>query len=146
MAKPRSRRLAQVAAAQGRIRATGERLTTPRAAVLAALLGSESALTHHEVEAALPPDLAVDRVTVYRVLDWLVSLGLAHRIPGEDRTWRFRANRDDSHGPHAHFTCSRCGKTVCLDDVAVPPGVKVPRGFLPKEVELTVKGLCAACH
>ncbi len=80
------------------------------------------------------------------MLDWLVGLGLAHRIPGEDRTWRFRANGDAAHGPHAHFTCSRCGRTVCLEDVAVPPSVKVPRGFVPKEVELTVKGLCAACH
>jgi len=146
MAQPRSRRSHLVPAAQGRIRAAGERLTAPRAAVLATLLGSESALTHHEVEAALPPGLAVDRVTVYRVLDWLVGLGLAHRIPGEDRTWRFRANGEPAHGPHAHFTCSRCGRTVCLEDVAVPPSVKVPRGFVPKEVELTVKGLCAACH
>ena len=146
MANPRSRRKHLVPAAQGRIRAAGERLTAPRAAVLAALLASESALTHHEVEAALRPDLAVDRVTVYRVLDWLVGLGLAHRIPGEDRIWRFRANGDAVHGPHAHFTCSRCGRTVCLEDVTVPPSVKVPRGFVPKEVELTVKGLCAACH
>lgn len=146
MGKLRSRHCAQVPAAQSRIRAAGERLTAPRAAVLAVLLGSDSALTHHEVESSLRAGRPVDRVTVYRVLDWLVSLGLAHRIAGEDRTWRFRANRDPSHGPHAHFTCSRCGKTVCLDDVAVPPRVSLPRGFLPQKVELTVQGLCAACH
>lgn len=146
MGRPRSRHSAHVRAAQGRIRAAGERLTAPRAAVLAVLLGSKTALTHHEVEDALRAAVAVDRVTVYRVLDWLVSLGLAHRIPGEDRTWRFGASRDDSHGPHAHFTCSRCGKTVCLDEVAVPPSVKLPRGFLPQKVELRVQGLCAACH
>jgi Fur family ferric uptake transcriptional regulator len=146
MARPRSRTRHLVPAAQGRIRAAGERLTAPRAAVLAALLGSETALTHHEIEEALRPDIAVDRVTVYRVLDWLVGIGLAHRIPGEDRTWRFLASGDAAHGPHAHFTCSQCGRTVCLEDVAVPPGVKVPRGFVPEAVELTVKGRCAACH
>lgn len=146
MGKPRSRHAAHVPAAQGRIRAAGERLTAPRAAVLAALLGSDTALTHHEVEETLRAATPVDRVTVYRVLDWLVGLGLAHRIPGEDRTWRFRANGDSSHGPHAHFTCSSCGKTVCLENVSVPPRVDLPRGFLPKKVELTVQGLCAACH
>ncbi|HEX4943267.1 MAG TPA: Fur family transcriptional regulator [Usitatibacteraceae bacterium] len=146
MGKSRTHYAAHLPAAQVRIRAAGERLTAPRAAVLAALLGSEAALTHHELEGALRADLAVDRVTVYRVLDWLVAVGLAHRIPGEDRTWRFHANRDRSHGPHAHFTCSRCGKTVCLEDVAVPPRVRLPRGFLPQRVELTVQGLCAACH
>jgi Fur family ferric uptake transcriptional regulator len=146
MGNARSRHFAHVPAAQVRIRAAGERLTASRAAVLALLLGSETALTHHEIEEALNASVPVDRVTVYRVLDWLVALGLAHRIPGEDRTWRFRANREASHVPHAHFTCSRCGKTVCLDDVAVPPGIKVPRGFVAQGVELTVKGLCAACH
>ncbi|HQZ45872.1 MAG TPA: Fur family transcriptional regulator [Usitatibacteraceae bacterium] len=146
MGKSRARHPEQLAAAQGRIRSAGERLTASRAAVLAVLLASDTALTHHEVEKSLPAATPVDRVTVYRVLDWLVSLGLAHRIPGEDRTWRFRANRDPAHGPHAHFTCSSCGKTVCLEDVAVPPSVRVPRGFLPRKVELTVQGLCATCH
>ena len=146
MGYARSRHLAHVPAAQGRIRAAGERLTAPRTAVLAVLLEARRALTHHEIESALGPGIPVDRVTVYRVLDWLVTLGLAHRIPGEDRTWRFGASRDPSHGPHAHFTCSRCGKTVCLDGVATPPDVKVPRGFVPQKVELTVQGLCASCH
>jgi Fur family transcriptional regulator, ferric uptake regulator len=146
MGNSRSLHAAHVPAARSRIRLSGERLTAPRAAVLAVLMGSETALTHHEVETALRASLPVDRVTVYRVLDWLVELGLAHRIPGEDRTWRFRANRDASHGPHAHFTCSRCGKTVCLEEVSAPPRVKLPRGFVPERIELTVQGRCAACR
>lgn len=146
MARTPNRPPAKAAAAQRLIRAAGERLTAPRAAVLAVLLEARSALTHHEIEAALAAAVPVDRVTVYRVLDWLVALGLAHRIPGEDRTWRFRANGAPTHGPHAHFTCSRCGRTLCLDDVAVPPSVKLPRGFVPQKVELTVQGLCASCQ
>ena len=146
MARTPNRPPAKAAAAQRLIRKAGERLTASRAAVLAALLEARSALTHREIEAALAASVPVDRVTVYRVLDRLVALGLAHRIPGEDRTWRFRASRAPAHGPHAHFTCSRCGKTVCLEDVAVPPRVKLPRGFVPQKVELTVQGLCAACQ
>ena len=146
MGKARARRPSTLPEAQARIRAAGERVTGPRCAVLAALLDAESALTHHEIKATLARGEPVDRVTVYRVLDWLVALGLAHRIPGDDRAWRFHASRGASAGPHAHFTCSRCGRTVCLEDVAVPADLSVPHGFVPHGVEVTVKGLCAACH
>ena len=128
------------------IRGAGERLTGPRSAVLAALIGAGHALTHHEIEEALRPGPAVDRVTVYRVLDWLLAIGLAHRIAGDDRVWRFTATVQGRHRSHAHFTCSECGKVVCLRDVKVPSAARMPRGFLSREVELTIKGLCAACH
>lgn len=134
------------AAAERLIRGAGQRLTAPRAAVLAALIRAEQALTHHEIEEALRAGIAVDRVTVYRVLEWLVAIRLAHRIAGDDRVWRFNASAQGRHKSHAHFTCSECGKVVCLQDVKVPPAARVPRGFVPKEVELTIKGLCAACH
>jgi Fur family ferric uptake transcriptional regulator len=134
------------AAAERLIREAGERLTAPRGAVLAALIRAEEALTHHEVEEALPARLAVDRVTVYRVLEWLVDIGLAHRIAGDDRIWRFNATGLGRHKSHAHFTCFECGKVICLQDVKVPPAARMPRGFVPREVELTIKGLCSACH
>ena len=132
--------------AQKLIRAAGERLTSPRSAVLATLLDSGEALSHHDVEARLRGVLSVDRVTVYRVLDWLTGAGLAHRIAGDDRTWRFNASRGRQPGPHAHFTCSACGKTVCLDEVPVKLALKMPKGFVSREIELNVRGLCSACH
>jgi len=135
-----------ISRAEGLIRAAGERLTAPRAAVLALLLGADRALTHHEIGAGLAARVAVDRVTVYRVLDWLVATGLAHRIAGDDRTWRFRASLEGTHARHAHFTCSACGKTECLDQVRVRAPARVPAGYLPREVELTIRGLCAGCH
>jgi Fur family ferric uptake transcriptional regulator len=131
--------------AQKLIRAAGERLTSPRSAVLATLLDSGEALSHHDVEERLRGVLSVDRVTVYRVLDWLTGAGLAHRIAGDDRTWRFNATRGNS-GQHAHFTCSGCGRTVCLEAVPVKVALKMPRGFVSREIELNVRGLCAACH
>jgi Fur family ferric uptake transcriptional regulator len=134
-----------VADAQALIRARGERLTLPRAAVLAVLLGSDAALSHHEVEAALRSAVSVDRVTVYRVLEWLVETSLAHRVAGEDRTWRFGATPHPGGSPHAHFTCTRCGHTVCLASVGVPKHIRVPAGFRAEALELTVRGRCARC-
>jgi Fur family transcriptional regulator, ferric uptake regulator len=132
--------------AQKLIREAGERLTSPRSAVLATLLASGEALSHHDIEERLRDLLSVDRVTVYRVLDWLTGTGLAHRIAGDDRTWRFNASRGRHAGRHAHFTCSGCGKTVCLDEIPAELALKMPRGFVSREFELNVRGLCSRCH
>lgn len=127
--------------ARRRIAATGERVTAARVAVLAELLGAKQALTHHEIERRLSHPL--DRVTLYRVLEWLVAAGLAHRGAGPDRIWRFMAS-GAGHEQHAHFHCNRCGKVRCLDE-PFEPDLRLPRGYRREAVDLTVRGRCAAC-
>jgi Fur family ferric uptake transcriptional regulator len=127
------------------IREAGARVTRARIEVLAVLLEAERALTHHEVERRLNRSLGVDRVTVYRVLDWLSGSGLAHKIAGDDRVSRYNAAERAHSRAHAHFHCGRCSTVVCLDDTDAPKAVPLPRGFVSHEVVLTVKGLCATC-
>ena len=132
--------------AEALLRDGGSRVTRGRIAVLACLLEASHALTHAEVEAHLDPVLSMDRVTVYRILDWLTQQGLAHRIAGDDRVWRFNAEVRARHvGSHPHFQCNTCGDVVCLDEVAKVPAVALPAGFKGEETELTVRGICAAC-
>lgn len=126
--------------ARDKLRATGERVTQSRVRVLAALQHAGRALSHHELESLLAP---IDRVTLYRVLDWLVAQRIAHRVSGTDRVWRFGI-AGQAHDGHAHFQCSGCGKVLCLAD-APARQVAVPRGYRPQAVELTVRGLCAEC-
>lgn len=132
-------------AAEEAIRATGARMTRPRIMVLAILLQAERALTHTEVESRLPRAMDVDRVTIYRVLEWLTEQGLAHKIAGDDRVWRFNAADHAHKGPHAHFQCSDCGEVICLEEAHDKPAVKLPAGYKQQQVELTIKGLCADC-
>jgi Fur family ferric uptake transcriptional regulator len=142
----RIRRLAALAIterARSALRATGERVTPARLRVYVALLDSARALSHHELEAALGTGTPVDRVTLYRVLDWLVEQGFAHRVAGLDRVWRFSIAHE-SHASRAHFQCNRCGKVICLGEAATNR-VPLPRGFRSEAVELTVKGRCAEC-
>jgi Fur family ferric uptake transcriptional regulator len=129
------------------VRRTGARVTRQRVEVLSALLAARRALTHHEVEARANRALGIDRVTVYRVLEWLTGRGLAHKIAGDDRVWRFNAAADEigrGHA-HAHFKCNGCGEVICLDEVRAARSVRLPSGYRPLEVELTVKGLCGEC-
>ncbi len=143
--------LACIPDAEQQIRAAGERLTQPRAAVLAVLLASDHAISHQDVAATISTRQAIDRVTVYRVLDWLVDAGFAHRIAGDDRVWRFMLSHVHSKGKksaphqHAHFVCDRCGQTFCLNDMPTTFDFKLPGGFKPSEVDLKFRGSCAHC-
>ena len=65
--------------ARERIQGTGARMTAPRVQVLAAMLAAKRVLSHHDIESMFGA-ARLDRVTLYRVLDWLVEQGLAHRI------------------------------------------------------------------
>jgi len=126
--------------------ATGARRTRARLEVLAALLRADEALTHHEVERRLRRGHDVDRVTLYRVLDWLTERGFAHKVSGRDRVWRFSAagHARASGGGHAHFECSSCGKVICLDESRLP-SIQLPAGYRRRDIEVTIKGSCDEC-
>jgi Fur family ferric uptake transcriptional regulator len=127
------------------VRGAGGRATPARAAVLGLLRTAPQPLSHREVEHALAAaGHAFDRVTLYRALEWLEANGLAHKVAGEDRIWRFRGT-DAAHREHAHFQCRSCGSTVCLDDVP-PPRAKAPRGYRVEGAALTLRGLCPNCR
>jgi Fur family transcriptional regulator, ferric uptake regulator len=131
--------------AEERVRRSGARVTRPRVAVLAVLLAARRALTHHEIERQVNRLLGIDRVTIYRVLEWLVVSGLAHRISGDDRVWRFNAAEEEHAHEHAHFKCNDCGDVICLEKSVAARSIPLPSGYRPQEIELTVKGLCADC-
>jgi Fur family ferric uptake transcriptional regulator len=143
--------LARLADAEQQLRATGGRLTQPRVAVLAMLMAANHAISHHEVAAGVATRQPIDRVTVYRVLDWLVDAGIAHRIAGDDRVWRFMLSRDHAGSKpevkhqHAHFTCNQCGQTFCLNDLPARVNFKLPDGFKSSEVDVKIRGACAHC-
>ena len=154
MSSPTPSLPAAVDAAQERLRALGARVTQPRVCILACLIGSDIPLTHQAVIDRLPGGAeAIDRVTVYRVLDWLVEQGLAQKRAGNDRVFRFsliehEAARAEVHRRHSHFLCSRCARPFCLDAESAPPrqaAPRVPSGFAVEHVELTVTGICAEC-
>lgn len=121
------------------------RSTPARVRVLDCLLRATNALTHGELEERLARDGTLDRVTLYRVLDWLVEQGLAHKIAGEDRVWRFNAVGREEHG-HAHFRCTRCGQVFCLDGLRPSFALALPPGYVFGSAELTIQGLCPACN
>lgn len=131
--------------ARERIAARGGRVTRTRLVVLDMLQHSPQPLSHDEIgEALAAAAIAHDRVTLYRALDWLVEQGLARRIAGGERAWRFEVVRDATHR-HAHFHCDRCGQVVCLEGLEPAPATGLPSGFQVDHAELVLHGSCATC-
>ena len=132
------------------LRAREVRVTQPRLRVLAELIGAAEALSHLEVQRRLeqaPAAEPIDRVTLYRVLEWLVDIDLAHRVSGPDRVFRYSA-RSGGHVLHGHFRCASCQRMFCLEEAPGMDrliGAMLPAGFTGEQVELTVSGRCGHC-
>ncbi len=131
--------------AEAMIRRTGDRATSGRVRILALLLAEHRAVTHHEIGERLSGEHRLDRVTLYRVLEWLNERSFVHRVVSDDRVWRFRANVEAHPHHHAHFECTRCTRVICLDDLKARYEGQLPAGYRSQEIELTVKGVCAQC-
>lgn len=146
----------------------GLKSTASRLAVVTVLAKNNFPLTHQDLLKQLAHNF--DRVTLYRVLDWLLQHHVIHRIAGEDRAWRFQLNASNvnpmhtgdkkryssgtilsskqmlNQHSHAHFECSACGKIFCLDDVQPKLSSSIPAQFTVDSIELNIKGKCADCQ
>lgn len=122
------------------------RSTPKRASVLHILLSAPTALNHHDIEEiASQRGLSLDKVTLYRTLDWLVEQGVAHRIPSVNRSWYFNASVHSDAEPHAHFHCKACSRIYCLEDVHAPPLSQLPKDYQLEEADLSLQGQCVSC-
>jgi len=138
-------KLAAMQDAGQRLRSNGHRLTQSRQRILATLLRAEIAMTPDEICDSLKEQgHDADRVTTYRVLDWLVEQRLAHRIASDSRAWQFNASWEAEH-EHMHFACQDCERIYCLDPGSPVSPPRVPAGFKVEERELLLRGHCPDC-
>ena len=126
------------------IRQSGARATPARIRVLQILRDAPAAMTHHDIELALDTP-ALDRVTLYRVLDWLAEAGLAHKNTDVRGVFRFSLAAASEHTAHQHFSCEACGRVFCLA-AAPPKPPALPQGFLLSRMEIDLRGCCADCR
>ena len=105
-----------------------------------------SPATHADLDAALTDTISrVDRVTLYRVLNWLVDSGLAHKAIDPRGVFRFSAAElSAEHWAHVHCRCTYCGGVFCID-APRPKPPKLPKGFRLSSMDLDIHGECAKC-
>ncbi len=133
--------------AQARLNDSKGRATPARIIVLSLLLDANSALTHQELEkSAKDKGASFDRVTLYRALDWLVDQGMAHKVLGVDRSWRYNALVEADVKQHAHFHCTDCSQIYCLQELQPSRLYSLPSEYKVDEVELNLQGTCPDCQ
>ena len=127
------------------------RRTPVREGVLEILSRSARPLGAVEILEKLPPK--TDAVTVYRTLNTFTAKGVAHRIRGEDRVWRYALGGGDAHETvhhHPHFVCECCGKVECLKQAQIPPAFVASLGVGEKYAirypEVVLHGICPRCQ
>ncbi|OIN99248.1 MAG: hypothetical protein AUJ49_11615 [Desulfovibrionaceae bacterium CG1_02_65_16] len=118
--------------------------TAKRLLVVQALTEAGRPVTPQEL--LEPLGARMNRVTLYRILDLLVERHVATRHNAGERAFRYCLHG----GPagHAHFTCSRCGQTECLDSHALDEGLAELLARLPMRVdsaEIRFGGVCQNC-
>jgi Fur family ferric uptake transcriptional regulator len=123
----------------------GQRPTAARSAVLGVLMSAEGAISHTEIIERMSAGYQFDRVTIYRVLEWLTDHHLIHRIASEDRAWKFQVSHHGTSHQHAHLQCTQCKKTVCLDEIEPSLPAQITSQFKVESVDMIIKGRCADC-
>ncbi|MBN2055662.1 transcriptional repressor [bacterium] len=122
--------------------------TPHRLAVLRVLDESAHPLTAAEVRLAVGRTGGIDRVTVYRILELLVTHDLVDRISSGDRSFRYGLSTARVHHAHPHFYCVRCGTMTCISTAVVAAVLEQLAGEVPgsvHRVELRLDGVCRAC-
>ncbi len=122
------------------------RNTIAKSAIFELLKNSKEALSHSEIQ-KLTGDLC-DRVTIYRILDRLVTEDVIHKIATPDGTVKYASchhSHDNPHHTHnhVHFSCEKCHSVTCLD--SVEPSYTISDNYVVKEVNFTLSGLCPEC-
>lgn len=117
-----------------RLSALKFQLTPARAEVVGILQAASTPISHDTIMARLAAD--ADRVTVYRIVNRLVELGVARKFEGDDKKSYFELSQPATH---AHFLCKQCQMISCLENIHLD----LPTGYMIEEI--TIRGLCPGC-
>lgn len=90
----------------------------------------------------------VDKSTIFRTLTVFHENLLIHSIDDGTGSVKYsicRRGCDCSlKQSHVHFSCVKCNKTCCLENISIPK-VNLPEGFEYESVNFVFKGLCPEC-
>jgi Fur family ferric uptake transcriptional regulator len=124
----------------------GCRMTEPRRAVADMIAGREGHFTAADlVDEARTRHPGLGRATVFRALDLFTSLNLVERVDLPDGDHAYVAC-EPAH--HHHAICTRCGRSLDVDDRGLARllgQIGGRAGFRVTSHRLEIFGLCAAC-
>lgn len=90
-----------------------------------------------------------DRTTLYRTIKTFEEKGIVHPIEDGTGITKYAlctpyCNVEEHKDLHLHFHCSICEETECLTDYSIPQ-INLPNGYIARDVNFTVSGICSKC-
>ena len=131
----------------GKLQTRGFRLTFARKGILEILTKSTSPLSAKEIhDELINRQVAADKVTVYREIEFLVKEALLVRVQFADRNKRYELASDDHHH---HLICENC---EAVEDIELSEDFEQEAAQIAKKKQFQVLrhsleffGLCKAC-
>lgn len=132
-----------------RLESAGFRRGGARRAVIEVLAAETCAISALQIEERLhAAGRRVGRASVYRALEQLSALGLAHKLDlGSETALYERTEPGGDH--HHHMICDECGKVLPFADPALERAVTKltgESGFEVREHEVVLHGACEQCR
>lgn len=130
------------------LRHQGERLSTPRRAVLTAMANSNGHLTVEQIAQQVGDlDSSIHLASIYRSLDTFIKLNIVQHVHLGHGSVAYHLV--DNTKPHPHIQCRMCGVVWdvaphLLDDVA--KRLSNDNGFTLDPTHVALSGTCAGCH
>ncbi|MBF0309957.1 MAG: transcriptional repressor [Magnetococcales bacterium] len=126
----------------------GAELTPHRRQVLEILASSHQALGAYDILGRMGGhQRRLAPMVVYRALDFLMGLGLVHRLAG--RSAYFACRRSHAEGEVQYWICQRClvvAETAADSIAGAFPGVAEGLGFRVERVNIEIEGECPQCR
>ena len=127
------------------LKTAGLYCTAGRVSILKVLMKAGRPLSQEQI-AAKSGRRHFDKVTIYRTLESLLSVGLVHKVFTDKRAQHFELAHNCTESQcHPHFTCTNCGDTTCLTDISLPMAKSPHKGFVIQRQQVRLEGLCPAC-
>ncbi len=134
--------------AQARCAEAGETLTPLRRQVLSLLWAQNGPAKAYDLLESLKADRAAAKPpTIYRALEFLVRLGLAHRV--ESLNAYIACAVGHGHAPAMVLLCSKCGAAEECDAARTTleaADAANRRGFSLTRLMIEAQGVCAKCR
>ena len=126
----------------------GVDLTDHRKRVFDVIAESSKALTPKVILDQIRQNHAMDKVTLYRILDLFVSKKIFRRIAGQPGQMHYEIVCEAHRPLHSHFVCRECGDIECLEDLpvkALKAKIKSHKRWQDNEIDLKFEGVCVEC-
>ena len=135
--------------AEARVVSAGERMTPPRRRVLSLLLESGEPVKAYDLIARFGEDgQAAKPPTVYRALEFLEKLGLAHRIASISAYVACAGHDGQAAHAAAFLICDCCGATAEINgpDQGAIDAAAAQAGYAIARTTIEAHGRCPACR